>query len=517
MKYRLTSYYYPIFTAILSIMYGIMFSITPLYGDDAVYLENSVGEPGTWDYFLTTVATSFQHWQWDTGRLCNMIATPFLSLFPKIVYSIISALAIWIIYMGGPVLTQSGYNSYNALFWLCVTTFIFPWFDFMFSIIFSINYVWTCAIAIVFMFFFIRYDLKNITPRKKVLLFILSFALGWWHEGLSVPLAVSILLYFIIRKKYPSKERGMMLYGLICGIIMIMLMPAFWNSTQHRVSVLFKPVLWETLLGFAFIGLYYIYLGVLFITLISSRKRFCLRTDNRRLLALYVSIAIFGLMSSVIYVKYYSGPRAGCFIQMASAMGLMSITNIFHKKSLFFSRHIIRHFITSLVIMLCFVNLCVSVTTQTKITKECNDLKKLYNHAKESGMDVVFYDPSPRKFSLDFYKASHKALNTAEGLSYILFDKKLLPNAFKDFNISDLKQCSSSNLFIFSNHIVSKGNKPNKSQVIRLKTSDRNIISSQVFYWEFKDRQGHIWTYIQTKAQTFDPNLQIIDAYWETH
>lgn len=505
---------YAVASGILSGLFGVMFFLTPTYVDDIWYLENSIGEPGSLDYFLSTLRNCYDHWQYDTGRLGNMVAAPFLSLFPKWVYAILTTFAVWIMYMGGPVLTNSKFDSYATSFWVMSTTFVFPWFDFMFGIIFSINYVWTAALLLLFLYWF--KTPKNRTDNSicsNLCLCFLSFILGWWHEGLSVPLIISIFSYFIIRKQIPDKNQLFMISGLALGIIMILCMPAFWNSTHVRQSILFKPVLWETILGFTFICLFYLYILIFICLLFKHSFRLTLMRDNKKNLALCIAFITFGLIGSVIYLKYYVGPRVGCFVQFISAIAIMHMCHINMTPNVLNKLYIKRTVIV-LSFLLAFINMTASVIIQNKLTKEFNDAISLIENTPD-GNSFIFYNHTPRKLSIDLFKPSYKALNTPYGLNYGLKGVSIIPEALSAVHTSNpsMRICSDSTLYLFDNYLLTKEIKDNQSTVL-LSLENGKKTKSRTFHYEFKDKTGSKWFYIKTVSQTFDPSLKILDAEW---
>lgn len=507
--------FYAIAAGIISILYCIMFILTPTYADDLWYLENSIGEPGSLDYFLSTIKNCYNHWQYDTGRLSNMVAAPFLSLFPKWIYAAITSFAVWIIYMGGPILTNSKFDSYATSLWVMSITFVFPWFDFMFGIIFSINYVWAAAILLLFLYWFKKtQNQANISIYSQLCLFFISYILGWWHEGLSVPLIISLCAYFIIRKQIPNRTQLLMLSGLTLGIFMILCMPAFWNSTHARQSVLFKPVLWETLLSFAFISVFYLYVLIFICMLFKQSFRSKLMINNKKNLAICISFLTFGLIGSAIYLKYYVGPRVGCFVQFISTIAIMYLCHI-NKTPNIFNKIYFRRIIISLSLSLAFINMTASVINQKKLTKEFTDVLSLMKNTP-NGNSFIFYDQTPRKLSIDLFKPSYKALNTPYGLKHGLNGLSILPQQLSTFYTDNpsVQVCSDSTLYIFKNYLLTRQYTEEQPSTISLLLKDGRKIRSRIFPYKFKDRKGAEWIYIKTVSQTFDPNLKILDAEW---
>lgn len=503
---------YAAFTIILSAMFGILLYISPAYVDDAWYLENFTGAPGSWEYFVTTVSNSYRHWQYDTGRLCNMAAVPFLALFPKWVFSIATAVAIWIIYLSGPYLARTGYISIGSVFWIFVVTFVFPWFDFMMTVIFCCNYVWSVALAVIYLYLLNRFAGKpSLSTLAKVSVFLFAVLLGWWHEGISVPLVAGCVTYFACRRLMPNKSEWFMLIGLVCGVGLIVMMPAFRLSVSDRESVLFKPVLWETIVGFCFIGLFFVYavlLGVGFA--ISSIRR---RLTGR--LPMLAAILAFDIVGVGIFMKYYSGPRVGAFVQLASAIGIMIVCGrimIYNNRK---NRALCHVKMCGVVFafILSFISLWVSLVVQPGLTREYDEVKLLSEINRGKNPNVVFFDPTCRRLGIDMYKPSYKALTTPWGLE-VLNNVTLVPTAFKDLTAGNagLRQCSDERLYLYKNHIVVKGKTSVSPTTVWLYTRQGDAILSRVEFREFKDVDGNWWTYVVTKAETLTESLEIKDA-----
>ena len=500
---------YAIFTGILSLMFGLLLYLSPAYVDDAWYLEKSTGEPGSWEYFVATVSNSYRHWQYDTGRLCNMVAIPFLALFPKWVFSIATAVAIWIIYLSGPYLAKTRYISIGSAFWIFIVTFVFPWFDFMMTVIFCCNYVWSVALAVIYLFLLNRFAGKpSVSLLTNISLFIFATVVGWWHEGISVPLLVSIAAYFACSKMVPKKSGWCMVAGLVCGVGLIVMMPAFRLSVSDRVSVLFKPVLWETVLGFCFVGLFFVYGCLLGVCLGVGN----IRHSVIRKLPILMAVLAFDIVGVAIFMKYYSGPRVGAFVQLSSAIGIMILCNgVVSGKSLGGKR--LSAGITGLVFVMSFINLWAALEVQPGLTREYDEVKLLSEINRGKNPNVVFFDPTCRRLGIDLYKPSYKALTTPWGLE-VLNNVTLVPTAFKDLRVGDagLRQCSDRRLYIYKNHLVMKGKVSLSSTTVWLYTLQGDAILSRVELREFKDGDGNWWTYVVTKAGTLTESLDIKDA-----
>lgn len=87
---------YIIFISSLAIITGIIYQLTPLYIDDLWYRRPLASSEQSMQALCATTAETLRHWTFDTGRLANLIAPPFLALLPRFIFSISSAAMLWI-------------------------------------------------------------------------------------------------------------------------------------------------------------------------------------------------------------------------------------------------------------------------------------------------------------------------------------------------------------------------------------------------------------------------------------
>lgn len=496
------------FVIILSILCGMMYNATTKCCEDLWYTSQSVGIQGTWEYFTSTLNNCIDHWNWDTGRLCNTASAPFLGLFPIWVYAAIITFIIAFIYIIGIKIAEIKYVSVNSALWMFLISFIIPWHDFMFTIVYSINYIWGSALALLIFYLFIKSDQDGKSKIAKCLgLGLLAYITGWWHEGMSFPLLAALIVYQISIRKRPTPYRISLYIGLLLGLATIAAMPAFWLMTDERHSNIIKTVLWETLVHlFVYNCLFYLYAILLIIVCSVTKLRKRIFTDSKTL-AYHVSILTFGLISCIVYIKYYNGPRTGMFSQIFCGLGIIGII-----KSLgLFNSKIAGYISLTAIFLLASVSLAKSIQIQNKLSKEIDAVNEMAAESeRRTGRKIAYYDPTPISFGIDLLKPSYQILNTKYGLQGI----ELFPTALKNFSLKskEIKHCSDSSLILYNNRVIYLGVPPEKRIDIRLIDSEGNEVISRTRFRELVTIDGDTVSYVIPHTQAMGSTMKITDA-----
>lgn len=493
---------------LLAVGFGIIFQLTPLYADDLWYLQDSTGLPGSAEYFFTTLNTCINHLSFDVGRLSNIWSAPFLALFPRIVFSMLSALWVFVVIILGQKIIGFTPIGLRSAAWIFSIVAIFPWVDHMFSVIYALNYLWAIGFGISWIYFLTK------APRsvlKIVALFVLSVITGWWHEGMSAPLICGALTYFCInwirQKRMPARCQTVMLIGLAVGLLINFSMPAFWQMTESRQSNIVKSVWWETLMNvFAFDFAYYIFIGVaIFILAIKGLRRRLLSHPNA--MALTCAIAVYGTLCTILYILFYNGPRTGAFAQMACIGGLLWISEVFRIRIPRWGE------IAAFILILIFscASLISAIVIQKKLSKEYEDVTNLYRISKGD----VFYDQTPIKIGIDMLKPSYMALNTEYGLRGI----NLLPKRLEGFSplSADTKISRDGKFMIYHNCIVCEDRSLEDRIDVNIIDETGEIIKSRTRSRRFKGADGKSYVFLLPHAQTIGGNLQIADVTLESN
>ena len=483
-----------------------MFNITPLCADDLWYQTNVTGAPGTWERLVSSVKICAHHWTFDTGRLANMATAPFLNYLPRWAFAIFSAGAVFLVFILGISLAKVPWISGRSALWMFAVCFVFPWFDFLFTVVYAANYVWGISLGLLYLYFFLD---RNRRRCPLVLLFLFSVLTGWWHEGLSVPLLCFIAAYISFRRSKPTSRQIVMGVGLLSGIIIIMLMPAFRASVEGRCQFNWiKSVWYETLINvvvFNIIFYFYLFTFVSGLCLRRVRDRMCSNPEN---LAFLTGALVFGSVSTAIYLIYYNGPRTGGFCQLICFIAMLRLLPEFFPS---IGRNAAKGQIIFLATTaLCVVNMVASIRVQAKLSREYNDATVLMQSAQCKKTGQLFYDVTPISFGIDAMKPTYLLLNSWYGSLRI----NIIPKALEkfEFNLSGVRHCRDKRLFIYRNYLIFNAEMPKERPDVMLYTSDGESLRSRLRYRPFVTSKGDSEILIQHHAQQVRKSLTISDA-----
>lgn len=299
--------------AVLAILFGVIYQLYPVSVDDLWYLCETVAPAGTLEALKQTWNYAVECTNSDTGRLGNLVVVPFLSYFPRWVYSTVSALCIWLILSLGARLAKQDRPSGCAAVWMAVVVFILPWYEYMFTMLYTVNYVWAAVVGLMFLTLFLRGNGDKLTVIRAIGLLMIGFLMGWWHEGFSVPMVCGLVVWaMIVRTHVITGQRVTMAIGLLIGFICRISMPAFWRMPAVRESHVIKSVWLETVINVvAFDCMFYLLAIALILVMMlpGLRRRWsAMKRDDRA----FVMFALtFGVVSTVIYLRYFNGARTG--------------------------------------------------------------------------------------------------------------------------------------------------------------------------------------------------------------
>lgn len=501
-------------SVIFSLLIGVMIILSPTYADDFWYLSDTTGTPGSWEYFTTTLHSTLVRATCDTSRLCNIAVSIFLGLTPKWVYALLTSAWTFFILRAPLRLLDIKPLSPLEMLWTLVIIIIFPWFDYMFTIVFSINYVWTIGFGLLWLLLFCNTPRQNLSKGYYTMLLVVGWITGWWHEGFSVPFAFGLFVYYLISRKRPNRQQLWLLIGLVVGILSLLSLPAIWNMVDDRKSTLVKPILIETLINiFAFDCNFYIFLLLTAISLIKSKMRKSFLGDSN---FCYLVIAfIAGTLPAIyIYLKYYNGQRTGAFIQVSSAL-MMLVWFLKFVPKLASNKSWGAKVFATLTILFCFANLASSCLIQPRLTREFNEVEALAKTAKsfrnKKGKNVleIYYDKTYNKYGIDLLKPSYSALNSTFGLNRIM----LIPTELADFDVNnpEVKHVSDS-MMIYRNRIISTTPDIEGRVLLEINTDKENQVVTRGHAMIFHDKFGNKLYYIEIRSLKFDENTKVSSA-----
>lgn len=396
---------------LIIITFGILWAIVPYYIDDCWYMQGAYGLPDRLQQFSKTYEHVYVHWLHDTGRLVNLISPFFLTLMPKWVFAIISTFALWVIIRYACKLVDARPASLQQWLMIGAITFVLPWNDNMFSVIYTLNYVFTAAL-----YLFVLYRIMQLanpefvaSRRYLTVTFIATFLCGWAHEGFSVPLAVGLVVYALTigLKKVPCR---VIWFGiiLVAGIAALLCSPAIGERSRYAYNIIEGADetgwIWRIIV---YNLLYYTYVIAFAMSLRRRDIRAELLSDGRRQLAFHLMLLSAGAVLLFLFFKFYTGARCGFCVQLTSSIGLVRLFNLWQNQKHFVGKPA---YAAALAVAVTASTLYVNssaVALQVKLNRELEEVKALYL-ASEDG--IIYYDVTPFHRGLPIVRTSIRQL-----------------------------------------------------------------------------------------------------------
>ncbi|MCM1337034.1 MAG: hypothetical protein NC187_00940 [Candidatus Amulumruptor caecigallinarius] len=502
---------FAVLTAVLALLFGCVFQAYPLCVDDLWYLSDATAQLGTIEALRQTWYICIDSMTFDTGRLSSLVLTPFLGFFPRWVFSLCSALCIWLVLMFGIKLSRVSPISGRSAYWLALVVFILPWYEFLFTMLYSANYVWATALGLTFLWVFFSRGRGSISPGRFCLLALLGVMTGWWHEGWTVPMACGLAVWAWMKgRACITRRRVLLAVSAACGFICRVAMPGFWLMPDRRSSQLVKSVWQETVINaVAFDCMFYLLAGVLLAVLLIPVLRRRWRTmeiDDR---AFVVFAMVFGTVSTVIYLMYFNGARTGLFAQVICGLGVLRLSRAWGRRS---RRMIVAGRVAfSLVWLASVINLVGAVKVQRGLTREFDEVWTVAHSKELAGMEpLVYFDPTPIRLDIDLYKGSYMLLNTKYGQWHM----KLLPKAAEGFDPEspDVKRCSDPRLMLYGGLVFVEGVGSRDDLLITL--DDGSQVRTRVRQRPFAISDGDSCAVLVTHWQLTHSGVTVTDAVY---
>ena len=237
------SYY--IFLVIVGIVIFVLNCLTaPTLSDDLLYrfvFPYNENEPiELVNSFSDVIRSQVAHYYTVNGRtvvhstiqlllwLCNQ---NFIHVLNAVMFVLLLYLCVYFI------------NNYNqqllaaVLFCFLLFVVIKSFQSCMLWIVGSINYLWTLVIILSFLLF-LRYIKDKPLLSLWVCLSPLALLVGWSHEGISLPLSLTFLLYLFLNRKIVVRHAVFpFIFFFVLGTLCDVLSPALWERADAGLTL----------------------------------------------------------------------------------------------------------------------------------------------------------------------------------------------------------------------------------------------------------------------------------------
>lgn len=425
--------------AISVIGIAAMYALTPYGHDDLWYMMTSQRLEG-WDKFAAVCSEVWRHWHFDTGRLCNLISPPFLTVVPKWLFGLLSGAMLLLMVEMCRMICGISRDSFRALLLVAGIVLVLPWFDCMFTAIFGLNYLWTSAVVFTTLYYIIKFDQGWRCHGWRLYgLMLLALPAGWLHEGFSVPVIAGFAAYWFVTGRRPPR-RALSLMAFFClGALLIVIAPAFHNRLTGFTSAASERPLWESAMAFLAFNCVFYFAAVLFIVALCRSKMRHRLLANREHFAVIAFLFVAGAVTTALFFKFYTGSRVAWLSQLA---GMMIALMLFGYGNARLSRHAFM-LLGSCLLVILGVHLALSVKTQASLSSEYRAIRDLYLASTDG---CVFYDNTQMHLDATLWKPSFRQFNERAPLQEFSYyygpdkpDLTLLPSRLESVDTTRLK------------------------------------------------------------------------------
>ena len=245
---------------------------TPLFCDDWHYVF--IWGTHTRIHSITDIFYSqWAHYFDYNGRApVHIVVQLFDGLLGKEVFNVFNAIVFGIFLFSIAFLTTSKKKHYFKIFsvtFILVFLFMSGFKHEFLWLSGSVNYLWSATLIISFLYLLNKQD--DARRWTYFLLFLYSILCGWSHEGLAIPLAASLFLYYVSHRRLITPRIAAMLAGFFLGTSFLVFSPASIGRFMIRNSESVDIV--SRLINMRNVGLFYILLILLFVKMYSRQIR----------------------------------------------------------------------------------------------------------------------------------------------------------------------------------------------------------------------------------------------------
>ena len=431
------------------------------------------------------------HWLTDTGRFCNLLNVLFLGLYPKWVFSVLSGSFVWLSLMLMPRIVRVRPGAWQS--WLLLAGFVFalPWFDYMFTVVFAINYLWPSALVLAFLY--CLFERRYLCSRGKFAAWcLLAFFAGWMHEGFSVPVIAGLCAAYLYERRMPGGREMMLAMAFVAGSVMIAVAPSFWLRVGKNLTLFNRFSYMELILnGIVFNVVNIMYFIATFAVLsIGTIRRRVFSSSVSRFLTVFIFVST--AVSSIIYYKYYTGPRMAWY---GTQFGLLGLAVIFRTCP---CGRVFNLIVGWIVAVTAFAHLVFVVVKQIPLCQENERITELYLDSPDG---CVYFDATPERADMTLLKTSTRAFNEhipTQGFSNYWRpdgpELSLLPSALAGFDGESGQACESdASLRLYGGLLLSSAPVPDESAKIMVLMPGSGWTESRLRYRRFHDSAGREW------------------------
>lgn len=228
------SYYLLLFS--IGMLYFLLeWNVTPTLTDDIIYRfqfsYNLNSTPLLINSFSELLHSQWVHYFTVNGRFASVIS-PILLMLPSYLICIINTLLFVLLIHFSMVIINADVNNRMMLAAIEFSILFLFMRGFKTAMLWdegSFNYLWAIVANMGLFLYFRKIKFKSLS-WKRCYLAPLALFCGWFHEGLTLPLSIGMIVYFIQHRK-KILHSALLPYFIfyVLGTLLCVITPAVWN------------------------------------------------------------------------------------------------------------------------------------------------------------------------------------------------------------------------------------------------------------------------------------------------
>ena len=325
-----------IMMAIVAVAFGVLNFLTPQYHDDFVYKFMFEGGSVNYDHPVRSigdiVASQVEHYHSVNGRsIVHFLVQLFTGLLEKTIFNLFNVIVFCaFIYLLKKQSTGSTRQERDARF--CVSTLVIlvlvllmPRFkDTFLWMTGSINYLWSATAALGFLLIYEKRR-ERVMDWSLLPMLIVAFLLGWTHEGITLPLAASLVFINLLSlKQSRGREQGLWLaLAYLAGGCVIALAPGTITRSGMGNGLTPSTLGLKVITGFAVLAK----LRIVYLALLITAIAWFVRRDTAKQIIRHNSYLILAILLSlgIVFASGLESSRTAFGLELFAMIYLLRL------------------------------------------------------------------------------------------------------------------------------------------------------------------------------------------------
>ena len=325
-----------IMMAIVAVAFGVLNFLTPQYHDDFVYKFMFEGGSVNYDHPVKSigdiVASQMEHYHSVNGRsIVHFLVQLFTGLLGKTIFNLFNVIVFCaFIFLLKKQSTGSKRLEGDAKF--CVSTLVIlvlvllmPRFkDTFLWMTGSINYLWSATAALGFLLIYEKRR-ERLMDWSLLPMLIVAFLLGWTHEGITLPLAASLVLINLFSlKQSRGREQGLWLaLAYLAGGCVIALAPGTITRSGMGGGLAPSALGLKVITGFLVLAK----LRIVYLALLATAIAWFVRRDTAKQIIRHNSYLILAILLSlgIVFTSGLESSRTAFGLELFAMIYLLCL------------------------------------------------------------------------------------------------------------------------------------------------------------------------------------------------